>query len=444
MSWKRLGIALVILFATAVPAQTSPASAQPEPQVTPPAAKPAVSADRNAFTFTSYNLQVSLGIAKHVFNVRGRVELRNDSQQPQSTIALQISSSLNWASVRLADKPLPFAASRVVSDIDHTGAVNEATVSLPAPVFPGASIELEVGYQGTIEQDGARLQRLGMPAELARRSDWDQISEFYTGVRRIGYVAWYPVALEPATLSEGNSVFKQLGEWRARHVASRFRCVIRADSEKLLIGNGMRREVADGVEFTLERMGLEGPFFAVGNFQTFDTARGRILFLTGNEEAARRQGGVLAKMEPVVSNGRAVQAQIVELPVTWTTYESGPMLLTPFTMAQEKDLQLQFIHTLTHANFYSARPWIYEGLAHFSQVVLREQQDGRKAALSFLDARRSALALAEPEQPSPNDSASSLINSTDEVFLSHEGDVCLVDVARHVVRTIIEKSLGRV
>jgi hypothetical protein len=140
------------------------------------------------------------------------------------------------------------------------------------------------------------------------------------------------------------------------------------------------------------------------------------LFLTGNEEAARRQGGVLAKMEPVISNGRAVQAQIVELPVTWSTYESGPMLLTPFTMAQEKDLQLQFIHTLTHANFYSARPWIYEGLAHFSQVVLREQQDGRKAALSFLDARRSALALAEPEQPSPNDSASSLINSTDEVF----------------------------
>ena len=48
------------------------------------------------------------------------------------------------------------------------------------------------------------------------------------------------------------------------------------------------------------------------------------------------------------------------------------------SLCRNRDLQLQFIHTLTHANFYSSRSWIYEGLAHFAQITMREQQDGRK------------------------------------------------------------------
>ena len=63
-----------------------------------------------------------------------------------------------------------------------------------------------------------RLTRIGMPTEVARHSDWDQIGKSFTAVRGIGYVTWYPVATEAANLSEGNSVFETVARWKAREV----------------------------------------------------------------------------------------------------------------------------------------------------------------------------------------------------------------------------------
>ncbi len=57
--------------------------------------------------------------------------------------------------------------------------------------------------------------------------------------------------------------------------------------------------------------------------------------------------------------------------------------------------QLTAVHQLTHAAFFSPRPWIYEGLAHFAQAVYREQESGRQAALDFMGLHRTALAEAE-------------------------------------------------
>jgi aminopeptidase N len=53
------------------------------------------------------------------------------------------------------------------------------------------------------------------------------------------------------------------------------------------------------------------------------------------------------------------------------------------------------VHQLTHAAFFSPRPWIYEGLAHFAQAVYRERESGRQAALDFMGLHRTALAQAE-------------------------------------------------
>src|SRR5262249_46083403 len=72
------------------------------------------------------------------------------------------------------------------------------------------------------------------------------------------------------------------------------------------------------------------------------------------------------------------------------------------------------IHTLQHATFGSRRPWISEGVAHFAQAKVAEQQLGRDGALAFMDKRRVALALAEPDKP--QDVRNSLIQTTDEVF----------------------------
>ena len=50
-----------------------------------------------------------------------------------------------------------------------------------------------------------------MPATKAKNSDWDQISAAFTGVRGVGYVAWYPIAMDAASLSQGGSVFGSCG-----------------------------------------------------------------------------------------------------------------------------------------------------------------------------------------------------------------------------------------
>ena len=81
-------------------------------------------------------------------------------------------------------------------------------------------MELEIGYEGIIPLDATRLTRIGVPAEVARHSDWDQIGKSFTAVRGIGYVAWYPVATESANLSEGNSVFRNGREMEGARSAS--------------------------------------------------------------------------------------------------------------------------------------------------------------------------------------------------------------------------------
>ncbi len=115
---------------------------------------------------------------------------------------LQISSSLDWRSIKAGGKQLQFVSQPYTSDIDHTGALSEAIVTLPEAVAPKGTVDLEIAYEGVIVLDATRLTRLGAPETTAHSSDWDQISTKFTAVRGVGYVAWYPMATEAADLSE--------------------------------------------------------------------------------------------------------------------------------------------------------------------------------------------------------------------------------------------------
>jgi len=55
---------------------------------------PAYAIDREAFTFTNYNLDVQIEPEQQRLAVRGRVTLRNDSPAPQKSLSLQISTTL--------------------------------------------------------------------------------------------------------------------------------------------------------------------------------------------------------------------------------------------------------------------------------------------------------------------------------------------------------------
>jgi aminopeptidase N len=73
-------------------------------------------------------------------------------------------------------------------------------------------------------------------------------------------------------------------------------------------------------------------------------------------------------------------------------------------------------HQLTHATFFSSRPWVQEGLAHFSQALYLEQGSGRKAAIDYMQMHRSALGKLEQSTAfgSGDESRRSLVNTTDE------------------------------
>jgi hypothetical protein len=376
---------------------------------------PAYAIDREAFTFTNYNLDVQIEPEQQRLAVRGRVTLRNDSPAPQKSLSLQISSTLDWRSIRLDGKPVQFVSQPYTSDIDHTGELSEALVTLPQDVPPKATVELEVGYEGILPLNATRLTRIGVPADVARHSEWDQIGKSFSAVRGIGYVTWYPVATESASLSEGNSVFETVARWKTREVKAQLRIKLSHSGEgtpPILMCNGeagglqtyqqMGRAYESVNECGFRPLGETVPLFVMGNYDSLDRPSMNISYFPDHKPAAERYALAAQLAAPFVTEwfgtpkGRAeVKAEVIELSdLEAAPYESGSMLLTSLNN-DAKMAQFTAVHQLTHAAFYSPRPWIYEGLAHFAQAVYRERESGRDAALEFMGLHRTGVAEAE-------------------------------------------------
>lgn len=371
--------------------------------------------DREAFTFTKYDLDVRIEPEQQRLAVRGKITLRNDSASSQKNLVLQISSTLDWRSIRFDGNPVQFVSQPYTSDIDHTGALSEAIVTLPREIPAKGTVEVEIGYEGIIPLDTTRLTRIEVPAEVARHSDWDRIDKSFTAVRGIGYVAWYPVATESANLSEGNSVFETVARWKARELEAQLRIKLSQSSEgtpTTLVCNGeaggLRSSEQVGTtyasvnECAFQRLGESVPLFVAGRYEEMDQPSVNISYLPDHRAAADTYARAAQQAVPFVAEwfgapkGAAeVKAEVVELnDPEAAPYESGSMLLTPLN-TDPKLAQLTVVHQMTHATFFSPRPWIYEGLAHFAQAVARERESGRRSALDFIGLHRTALAEAE-------------------------------------------------
>ena len=400
--------------------------------------------DRSAFTFTNYDLELRVDPAGQALAARGTVTLRNDSAQPQTLAAMQISSSLKWRLIQVGGKPVQFETQPYTTDIDHTGSVSEVIVTLPAAVPPHGTVRIEVGYSGTITADATRLTRIGTPATIALNSDWDQISSSFTAVRGAGFVAWYPLEMEAASLSNGNALYDTLGAWKAREAQSELRvnfCWINDDSPLTVVADGQLEGIGrtgpsqEGQGLTgctpyrFAPLGLTVPTFAIGNFAALQQPLVTIYHLPEHGETANDYAATVQRVAPVVAQWLGPprgKLQIVELhKAEAASFESGGVFFTPLNSGNEKPLQLQMVHQLAHASLVSDRPWIYEGVAHFLQAVEREQQDGRDAALQYMSGQLPPLIAAEQPlddagakgQPPPAEADSqSLINATDEVF----------------------------
>ena len=388
------------------------------------------SLDREAFSITNYKLNLQIEPEQHRLGVRGKITLRNDRETPQRIAVLQISSSLGWRSIKAGDRAVQFVTQPFASDIDHTGQLSEAIVTLPQEIAPHATIDMTIAYEGVILLDATRLTRIGTPDDIAKSSDWDQIDANFTAVRGAGYVAWYPIATEVANLSESDSLPEVLVRWKTREAASTMKTQfsIAADYSsppEVLVGEIVcpfstleatsqlnQREFADCIS-----QASDAPTLLIADYQVATKPELEIRFLHGHDFAASRFADVAERVAPLVHDWFGPQrerAKIADLPdPDATPFESGALLLTPLSSSTPNSAGLAAAHQLTHVSFLSFRPWIEEGLAHFAQVLYLEQQKGRQAALDYMGAHRSVLTSVE-SSTADDEAGHSLVNTVNE------------------------------
>ena len=395
----------------------------------------AAALDREAFTITKYDLEIRLEPEQQRLGTRGKITLRNDSAQPQKVVALQISSSLNWRAIRAGDKPLQFVSQPFTSDIDHTGSLSEAIVTLPAEIKPRDSVELEVGYEGVIPLDATRLLRVGVPDAIAKHTSWDHIGTSFTAVRGAGYVAWYPITTESADFSDGNSLFEVTDRMKAREAGSEFHVSLHVGQESdkepptLLCGGEeasysaeFGRNQAELTNCSWRTLGAVTPIFVIARYRIQSKPPLDLLSLAGHEAGAKTYGDALDPAAKFVTEwfGKPVAPIVIAdfADPNAAPFESGTLLMASMEDADTKLAGINLVHELVHSALPSERPWVYEGLAHFAEAAYREQQGGRSAALDLLKAHRAAFLDAEKDVPggSGKEIGPPLATTFDEIY----------------------------
>jgi len=395
-------------------------------------------AERQAVTFTAFDLDVRLRTDIQRIAVRAVVTLRNDGKMPLTHIPLQISSSLNWERIRVVapegrSKDISFQVATLNSDADHTGQLHEAVVPLTDPLLPGHLLQLDMMYSGEIAPTAKRLQAIGAPSDLSLRSDWDQISTSFTGLRGFGNVVWYPVASVPVMLGDGARLFDEIGDHKLRLFGARFHLRLtvefphgQAPTVALVNGQSLpltitepsnsldqSQEVASiaTADSGVSNLGFDAPSLFVAIRNAHQGTNLTAWALPEDSVSVEFWKSTATAVTPFLKGwlGKEPRAQLtlLDLPDPEDApFETGSMLAAPLcepgAKANPDVLNNAMVHALTHAWLYSPTPapaWLNEGVAHFMSTLWMERQHGRDAALRMLEADRVALSLAEPESP---------------------------------------------
>jgi hypothetical protein len=401
-------------------------SSAPKAQLAPPqmAKEPsAEDAEREAITFTDFDMNVHLRPVEQHISVRALVTVRNDSKTPIAHIPLQLSSSLNWERIRLDAHDLTFPVATLNSDTDHTGQLHEAAIQLAQPLAPGQTLQFDVSYSGAIQPNAQRLLAIGTPQDVAIHSDWDEISVPFTGLRGFGNVVWYPVSSVPVILGDGARLFDEVGEHKLRMAGARFKMRLtiesphgRAPTVALINGHavaltqtpsgGLNDEVSDisQAESPATILGFDAPSLIIAIRTLKSGANTSFWILPENEASLQAWSSAVDAVTPFLKGwlGQTPRSQLnlIDLPDPEDApYETGAVLATSIRPASPEQLDGILAHALTHAWVQSPRAWLSEGVAHFMGTLWLERQRGRQKALEALEASRTALALIEPESP---------------------------------------------
>jgi len=402
---------------------TTAGPAAPKTAGQPVSAPVATDAEREALTFTAFDLNVHLRPVAQQIAVRALLTVRNGGHAPLAHIPLQISSSLNWENVRLAGRDVAFTVATLNSDVDHTGQLHEAAIALATPLAPGATLQLDVTYSGSIPQSAQRLITISTPNDAALHTDWDSIAVDFSGLRGFGNVVWYPVSSVPVVLGDGARVFDEMGEHKLRMAGAHFRLNLtdefphgQAPTVALINGHLVLLaltepstagpEVAGIATANLDEqaLGFEAPSLFLAVRAAHQAANTTLYALPEDDSAVEGWASAASFVTPFLQSwlGQAPRSQltILDLPdPDDAPFETGPLLVTAIRQATPDELDGVFAHALTHAWMSSPRAWLSEGVAHCMGTLWIEKQKGRQKALETLESGRSALALGEPASP---------------------------------------------
>ena len=397
-------------------------------------------ADRTALTFTGYDLDLHLAPRDHSLSARARLQIRNDGAAPLAIIPLQLSSSLNFEGISLNGKRLPFTQQTLNSDTDHTGQLHEAVIQLPAPLAPKASLSLDALYSGTIDVDARRLIQIGTPTADAADSDWDRISEEFTGLRGFGNVVWYPVASVPALLGDGNKVFAEIGEQKLRNqdatVSMRLTLEYYAPPTVLVLNGHSIPIPAPSVEpkdnypgvitaaLPPTKLGFAAPSLFLASWAPSQSSGLRIY--ARPEDQSNPQGLMTAEtiVQPLLTqwlgskekSPSSVPLTVIDLPEQHDlTWQQGALLVTAINAQPPESYSGMLAGALAHANFRSPHQWLGEGVPSFVETLWIEHNNSRDLALQKLESQRSGLTFAEPATPG-DAPGEPLIHASDPVY----------------------------
>lgn len=477
-AWKRVRdscffgaiflLSLACASAQTGPPQETPAQKQPSAPIrekSPSAAALVTDAERTALIYTSYDFEVHLEPSKQSLDVHARMVARNDGGQPLRRIVLQLSSSLHWYSIHVNGRSAKFQTETIDSDIDHTGKLTEAVITLQQPLAAGAEIHVDAIYSGTITPSAERLLRLGAPANIAASSEWDGIGEKFTALRGFGNAIWFPVSTAPVLLGQGPQMFDSIGKWKLRESGARVNMhvlveyldakpnvaflngyVVKPD------GTGVKHsdteskvgESPDGTSSSSTNSPTVNPanngVLRVASFTLPSTRLGfspLSLFVT---DAARTRfpgldiytpdasDAAIQTYKAIVDSNRPLIQQwlgahpkrpvvLIDLPDRHDLpFEERNLLFLPMSADVTSDTAGPVMaHMLSHSYFVSPRPWLNEGVAQFMTLLWIDEHAGRNTAIEQMDSRRGALALAETSDPGV-DPGQSLVEAWSDIF----------------------------
>lgn len=401
-------------------------------------------AERTAVVITAWELDVHLSPAKQSMEAHARVTLRNAGTSALVRIPLQLSSTLNFETVGLHGARLAFTQTTIASDTDHTGHLREATVALPEPLAPQGQLTLEVDYGGTVSLTAQRLTAIGAPDATAQASDWDRISEDFTGLRGFGNVVWYPVSSLPVSLEDGARVFNEIG--RQKLLDQEATASLRMTDE--FFGPAPTAAVLDGRFVNLDkpaamptasfpgvitaslpatRLGFETPSLFVAHRDETQGNGLRVLATQADSAAAPSYIEAAARVQPLLetwlgentaktTSGQRLSATILDLPESDDApAETGACLEQPLSSDDTQHIAATIVYTLAHGAFWSRRAWLNEGVAGLMGTLWIESRKGRTAAIENLNAGRQALALDEPASPGEG-AGEDLLHATRESY----------------------------